>query len=269
MTNTYILSDTSSDFMTSVRTGTIMLNRDKEYEAALLSLDMFHSIPNIIEGKNNLFRYFNGIEWKTVCILTGSYELTSINNEIQRQMSANGDCDNDSHYVTITANESRGTSIINITHDDYIVDFNCETSIGFVLGFKDSPYGRLGFGYHESPYPVDIIHINSILVNVDIIQGSYINQVSSNVIHSFYPKVAFGYKIIDHPYSELVWYPVTNYNLSRIRLWLTDQDGQPIDTRGERLTVRIQVRERVENTKSAITEAIIEAVKSLKIEKIL
>ena len=264
MTNTYILSNTSSDFTTSVKGGSINLNPNKNYEASLLSLDMFNSIPNIIEGKNNMLRYFNGIDWKMISILTGSYELTSINNEIQRQMSANGDYNNDSYFVTITANESRGTSIINITHKDYLIDFNIENSIGSVLGFKDVTNGALCFGYHESPFPVDIIHINSILVNIDIIQGSYVNQVPSPVIHSFYPKVPFGYKIIEHPSSELVWYPIGNKDLSRIRLWLTDQDGKPIDTRGERLTVRIQIRE-VKNRQ----QDIIEAIKFLKKEKII
>ena len=61
MTNTYILSNTSSDFTTSVKGGSINLNPNKNYEASLLSLDMFNSIPNIIEGKNNMLRYFNGI----------------------------------------------------------------------------------------------------------------------------------------------------------------------------------------------------------------
>jgi hypothetical protein len=264
MTNTYILSDTKSDFTKCVNEGSIKLDSSKQYEAAFISLEMYNSIPNIIEGKNNMFAYDNGNGiWKVIKLLTGSYELPDINNEIQRQMAANGDCDGDSHFITITANVSRGTSIINITNESYFVDLNIENTIGTVLGFGEHSM-VLGFGYNESELPVDIMHINSILVNVDIIKGSYVNQAQSQAIHSFYPKVPFGYKIIEIPAPELIWYPVITNNLSRIRLWLTDQNNKPIDTRGERLDVRICVRE-----VSSIKHEIIEAYKYLKKEKII
>jgi hypothetical protein len=106
--------------------------------------------------------------------------------------------------------------------------------------------------------------INSILVNIDIIMGSYVNGISSPVIHSFFPSVGFGHKIIEKPTCELIWYPVSRNDISRIGLTLTDQDGKPIDIRGERLTVRICVRE-VPNIK----EEIIQAIKYLKNEQIL
>ena len=262
MANTYILSSNTSDFTSTVKEGSIMLDHNKKYEAALLSLDMYNTIPNIIEGKNNIFKYYNGTDWKTISILTGSYELTEINNEIQRQMVANGDYDHgdgnginppsyDLYFITITANVSRSTSIINITHKNYCIDFNIENSIGKVLGYNvGDPILR--YGYNESPNKVDIIHINSIFVNIDIIQGSYVDHVLSSIIYSFYPKVPFGYKIIERP-SPLVWYPVETYNLSRMRLWLTDQDHNPLETSGERLTVKIQIKE-VKNLKNSIIE---------------
>ncbi len=61
-----------------------------------------------------------------------------------------------------------------------------------------------------------------------------------------------------------MWYPVIKNNLNNIRLWLTDQDNNPIDIRGERLTVRIWIRE-VENRQKDI----IEALKFLKKENII
>src|SRR5271157_3855344 len=84
MTNTYILSGTTSNFVTYNHHG--QLDPNKKYEAALLSLDMYNSIPNIINGKNNVFEYSvdSGSTWKMSTINTGSYELSAINNEIQR-----------------------------------------------------------------------------------------------------------------------------------------------------------------------------------------
>src|SRR5271165_3325824 len=264
MANTYILSGTESKFVTDNHGA--QLDPNKKYEAALLSLDMYNSIPNIIDGKNNAFKYSvdDGDTWKMITIDTGSYELSAINNEIQRKMIAEGDFDsiNLLCYITITANESRGTSIINITNPNYQVAFNSPHSIGSVLGFNATDL--LIYGYKESLNKVDIMHINSILVNINIISGSYVKGTSSSVIHSFYPNVGFGYKIIEKSTSELIWYPVSTTDISRMELTLTDQDGKPINTGGERLTVRICVRE-VRN----IQHEIIQAIKFLKNEKVL
>src|SRR5579863_1266233 len=264
MANTYILSGTESNFVTYNHQA--QLDPNKKYEAALLSLDMYNSIPNIIDGVNNAFDYSidNGGTWKIITIDTGAYELSAINNEIQRKMIAEGDCDsnNSSCYITITANESRGTSIINITNANYIVAFNESNSIWSVLGFKDTDL--LSHGYNESSSKVDIMSVNTILVSINIISGSYVKGVASSVIHSFYPNVGFGYKIIEKPNPELIWYPVSTTDISRMELALTDQDGKLINTGGERLTVRICVRE-IQSMK----DEIIRAIKYLKSEKIV
>src|SRR5271166_1673494 len=101
--NTYILSGTTSNFVTYNHHG--QLDPNKKYEATLLSLDMYNSIPNIIGGKNNAFKYSvdSGSTWKIITIATGAYELSAINNEIQRQMIAKGDFDktNSLCYITI------------------------------------------------------------------------------------------------------------------------------------------------------------------------
>ena len=49
-------------------------------------------------------------------------------------------------------------------------------SIGSVLGFTNEIIGK---GYNESPNIVNIIQVNSILVNLDIISGSYVNGSAS------------------------------------------------------------------------------------------
>ena len=53
-----------------------MLDSNKNYEAALLSLDPHNSIPNVSVNKNNIFTYSTDKEstWKTVAINTGAYE---------------------------------------------------------------------------------------------------------------------------------------------------------------------------------------------------
>ena len=259
---TLILSGNTTDFTTVIRDG-INLDQNREYEAALLSIDTYNSFPNI-STENNVFKYSadNGTTWKNIVFDTGSYQLTAINDEIQRQMVVNGDYDSDhsTYYITLTANTSKLKSIVDITNPTYKIDFDVPSSIGPTLGFPlNSPI--IGHGFNESPNIVDIIKINSILVNADIISGSYVNGFYSPVIYSFFPNVSPGYKIIERPNPSLIYYPINRSNISSIRVWLTDQNNKPVDLRGETLTVRIAIREvKSRNIKREIIEGVRELV---------
>ena len=250
---TFLFSGTSNDFTTPLMPP-LRLDPSKRYEVALLSVDMYNSIPNITE-ENNELRYTtdDGDSWKTVKLDKGSYELSSINHEIQRQMIANDDYDKDStikFYLNVTANVSTLKSIVEVTNRRVQVDLGI---IGPTLGFtKDA---ILRYGYHESPSIVDIMKINSILVNIDIISGSYINGSLSPVLYSFYPNVSPGFKIVERPNPSLIYYPVNRREIDSIRVWLRDQNNSPIDLRGERVTVRISLRE-VLDLKREIREAL-------------
>ena len=105
----------------------------------------------------------DGYSWVNIELDTGSYELSAINNEIQRLMAINGDYDHTAdnpYYITITANLSELKSIVHISHDSYKIDFSVPNSIGSVLGFTNEIIGK---GYNESSNIVNIIQFNSIL----------------------------------------------------------------------------------------------------------
>ena len=255
MKTTLILSSNKTNFTTYLMSP-IHLDQNKEYEAALLSINLYNSIPNITED-NNIFKYSidNGSTWKTISLEKGSYELQAINDEIQRIMIQNGDFDtnNNEAYITISPHISELKSIIHISNETYVVDFNTENSIGSVLGFRSL---RIGYGYNKSHDIVDITKVNSVLVNVDIISGSYVNGCESPAIYSFDPnRVPPGFKIEERPNPSLIYYPVNRKNIHYITVWLTDQDNNPIDLRGERVTVKIHIRE-VRNVEQEIKNAI-------------
>ena len=233
----FILSGNTSDFVTCHNS--VMLDPTKEYEASLLSLDTYNSIPNVTKNKNNVLKYStdDGATWKTIALDTGAYELQAINSEIKRQIIVNGD---DESAINISANISKLTSIVNIENTRYKIDFGVSNSIGSILGFEKV---IVGHGYNESPNIVNIMQVNSILVNLDIIMGSYVNGLQSPTLYSFYPNVSPGYKIVERPNPSLIYYPLSRHDISRMRVWLTDQNGNSIDLRGEALTIRVHVRE--------------------------
>ena len=90
----------------------------------------------------------------------------------------------------------------------------------------------------------NILTINSILVNMDIISGSYVNGSTRPTIYSFFPNVSPGYKIIEN-HHNLLYLPITADTIHSITIWLTDQNGNELNLRGENLSMRFHLREEV------------------------
>ena len=81
-----IVNDNKSSFNIRLNP-TLQLDKDKEYEIALVNLETYYSFPNIDET-NNVFVYSpdNGNSWVKIKIPEGSYEIDDINNIIQHEM---------------------------------------------------------------------------------------------------------------------------------------------------------------------------------------
>ena len=90
--------------------------------------------------------------------------------------------------------------------NNYEVDFRKGKSINSLLGFDSNLYTS---GFHESENMVNILTIKSILVNIDIISGSYVNGSTQPTIYSFFPDVSPGYKIIENLHN-LLYLPITS-----------------------------------------------------------
>ena len=98
---------------------------------------------------------------------------------------------NDKDNVEITANTNTLKSEM-FLKNNYEVDFRKDKCINSLLGFHSNLYTS---GFHESENMVNILTINSILVNIDIISGSYVNGSTQPTIYSFFPDVSPGYKL--------------------------------------------------------------------------
>ena len=217
------------------------LDKDKVYEIALVNLETYYSFPNIDET-NNVFVYSHdqGVTWTKIKIPEGSYEIDDINNTIKHEMEKRGHYDsiNEDHYISISANSNTLKSVL-IIESGYQVDFNQPNNLSKVLGFTGTKYEE---GFHESENVVNILRINSILVNIDIISGSYVNGTTKNTIYSFFPKVSPGYKIIETPVN-LVYLPIIFDTIDSLNITITDQDYNLLNLRNEVLTIRFHIRE--------------------------
>ena len=234
-----VVSDNKTRFKTWFKRP-IQLDKKTDYEIARINLETYYSFPNI-DRSNNCFSYSPGATapWVDIIIAEGSYHVEDINDFIQREMRNNGhyDKENDKNNVEISANTNtlRSEMFLKI---NYEVDFGKDKSINRLLGFHSKLYTS---GFHESESMVNILTINSILINIDIISGSYVNGFTQPTIYSFFPDVSPGYKIIEN--SDNLLYLLTSDTIHSIIIWLTDQKGNELNLRGEYLSMRFHLRE--------------------------
>lgn len=224
------VSDKSSNIRTPIYPP-IRLDPTKRHEMALIRLETYNSIPNVDET-NNIIRYSIDDVQHDIVIATGAYELSEINAIIQSNLVK-------PDVFELLANNNTLKSIIRINQSGVKVYFNHENSLKDMLGFRSVVLQELGD--NEGSNLVNILKVNSILVKCDVITGSYVNSSQKPVIYSFFPNVPPGYKIVETPGTP-IYLPISDNNIESIRLWLTDQNNDMIDLRGETLTVWFVIR---------------------------
>lgn len=213
----------------------LQLQKEKQWEAALLDFTTYNSIPNIIEGVNNKLHFIKNKslfgQTDVIEIKTGSYEVTDINKEFQSKLGKEN--------FELRANNNNLKCEIKCK---YYIDFTQPGSIGSLLGFSSSVGILEPNIYHSSPKTVDIIKVNTINISCNIIQGAYKDGSNQHILHTFYPTVPPGFKIVEKPHN-LIYLPLNTTYVSDIVLNVLDQDGNAVDFRGEVITIRLHIRQ--------------------------
>ena len=168
-----VVGDNKTSFKTWFKPP-IQLDKTKHYEIALSNLETYYSFSNI-DRSNICFSYSPNLNplFSDIIIPEGSYHVEDINESIQREMRKmvttikKSNKDN----IEICANTNTLKSEM-ILKNNFEVDFRQDKSINSLLGFHSKRYTS---GFNESENMVNIFTINSILVNIDIISGCYIN----------------------------------------------------------------------------------------------
>ena len=210
------------------------------YEIALTSLETYYSFPNINTSNNHIkISFDDGTSWLDIHISVGCYEITGINNELQRHiMKKTGDKKPEKRII-LTSNSNTLRCVLEIVNANCRVDFDVgNDSLCTVLGFDRKVYG---VGHHESEHIVNILSVNSILVHCDVIESSRLNGVEAPVIYTFFPDASPGDKIVSVP-RHLIYIPLTLNIISRMTCWVTDQNGSDLDLQGEELTLTFHIK---------------------------
>lgn len=221
------LSDNSSDI--TVNYFPAINLEDGEYRCALIDLQTFNSIPNI-DQKNNTLHFDDD---KVIVLPTGNYEIEDINRYVKKKFKKIFSPESE---IDIKANNNTLKSEIFCTET---IHFDKEHSIGPLLGFARrtlSPSKKR----HESDRTVQILDINSLLVECNLIGHSYLNERACKTLHEFFPAVGPGYKIMEKP-NSLIYLPVTVKAVDSLRVRIVDQNRNLVNFRGETITIRMHL----------------------------
>lgn len=225
MERVFDFTSTKSEFSCTIFPA-INLNPGSNFSIALHSIATYNSIPNIDEKGCNTLHFINR---EPVIIDSGTYELGAINDFLQEKLGKG--------KISLTANNNTFKCNIKCA---YQIDFTKEASIARLIGFKERILEANVI--HTSDYVVDIFPVNSINIEINIASGSIINGRQSHVIHTFYPTVPAGFKLVSIP-TNLIYFPVTTDNIDNITIRIVDQQAQLISFRGEEITIRLHLKE--------------------------
>ena len=233
MTSFYIIQSGNTTKLETDFTPNLELNGS--YEIALHSLETYYSFANVDEKNNRLkVSLDSGASWNKITFAVGSYEHKAINDELQRMIVALGGKKDD---VVLKANRNTFQSVL-IISGSVQLDLSGDRSIRNILGFEAKIFKK---GRHLSKHTVNIMRINSIFLHTDVISSTYLNGVQAPVLYSFYPECAPGMKIIIQQ-KVLIYLPISINVISRLTSWLTGQDLELLDLRGETLTIKYHLR---------------------------
>lgn len=197
------------------------------YTCGLIGLQTYNSIPNI-DSRNNMFYVSN----YAIEIPDGAYEIEDLEYYIQKELDKKS---KPKVSISIVANNNTLRSELLCSHN---IDFSKKNTIGSLLGFdlvKLKPNIL-----HISNTPVNIVKVNTIRVECNIVHGAYINNTRVHTLHEFFPAVAPGYKITEIP-TNVIYLPLNVQRITTLTLKLIDQDGDIINLRGEKITIRLHL----------------------------
>ncbi|ESO98772.1 hypothetical protein LOTGIDRAFT_158718 [Lottia gigantea] len=212
------------------------LDRKQEYELGLKYFSVYNSIRNINE-KNNQIKILtdNGVTFKTIRLLPGSYEYVAINEYLSEYGgSANGKNNIEFEgYLNLD-------KIKLILRNNSQVDFNEENSLNALLGFDKQTYTQSTLAPHKANIENDIDVIN---IHCNLINGGFFNKYKRQIIYSLPTfTVPIGYRIIVKPFKT-TYLPLKSFMIKDINLEIKDVKNRFIDFCNEEIVIKLQLKQ--------------------------
>jgi len=211
------------------------LSLDQPYEIALINVNLWCSWYNIADFyNNNDIRISNGTRWINIKIPNGIYDIVQLNEFINRKLTAEKE---DPDIAKIIPNYASLRVIIELKQ-------NCQfdlsrSDLHKILGFEKKIVKKT----EEGTEPVDITRgVDVLCIHCNIVDGSFDNNMASDILYSFNPATDPGFLIRINPINS-IYLPINKQSdIHYITMSLTDQKGRPIKLNGEHVNYLLHLR---------------------------
>lgn len=238
MSSTFSLTGTGNHLQSFFRPS---INLDGEFGLGLVGFYSFNALQNIYDGNNKIYYALPNADFKTLVIPSGAYEIDALNDYINNKLEAENKSSHKEGEKLIPAfSLSANVNTLQcIIKSKYNIDFRQSDSIGRMLGFSPTllEVGKI----HESDLDVRIAPATNIRVQCSVTGGSYLNGAPDHTIFEFALDAEPGELVAKEP-SSVLYLPVTSRRIENIALWLTNQDGEPINFGKEQVSIRLELK---------------------------
>lgn len=215
--------------------------------ASVPTAKFWYTFKNISVAKNNNKIYLTdnvGIPSKyTITLDDGLYSLTQLNNAINYAVVALG---LPSGTLTLVGDQATSKVIFTLItgYQLYFGVNSCYQLVG-TNSLQKIPAGGLTTSTYseKAPSVATFSSLTSVLFHCSLVSNSILNGRGSDVICSVEPEVSVGSLQVYRPYIPIK-IPCPNlYNskIDEITMYITDQNGNPLDTNGENYGLIINI----------------------------
>ena len=209
------------------------------------------SVANIITGTNDK-RYIHGLDTSdveqdfTITIPQGLYDLPALNSKIQQLLENADGKISPYNNIDLIADNATSKVVIKFNYSVNTIDFSQSDTPRTTLGFASAVYGAYA-GAPENVLAPDVANFNSVdsfLLHCDLVdRGILMNNSYSQVVGQVLIDVSPGSQIIYNPFNPTKVEANNLIGASRrtIRVFLTDQAGDPVNTNGEFYSLKLKV----------------------------
>jgi len=227
-------------------------------EAVNITLDVEEStvwwvVPNIITGVNDKLYITvprasdNALTAYVVVIPQGLYDLTGLNQAINRELQNQGAKIDPNNTVNLLPDDATQRVEISLTYLGSEIDFTPIDTFRDILGFNSqiigptiiAPYIQVADNT-ASFNQVNYFLIHSDLTNKGIRFNNQYNQTISQVLIDVPP----GSQIVSRPFNpaKINAHELGGSKRTTIRFWLTDDKNRAVNTNGEFFTCRVAIK---------------------------
>lgn len=246
MTLTFSLTG-SGNHLSSSFYPPIELDPRGEYGLGLIGFYSYNALQNIHAGNNKIYWSAGGPR-KSLVIPDGAYEITALHKYVDKTiLQEEGESKKkkknlketppgDEQAFSLVANTNTLQCVVK---SKYAIDFAPADSIGRMLGF--SPRLLEPNVTHLSDLDVRISPATNIRVQCSVTGGAFLNGVPDHTIFEFALDSEPGEMVAKEP-PNVLYLKVVPKRLSDIVLWLTDQNGKPVNFGKEQVSVRLALK---------------------------